>query len=287
MIKTYYRLAKPGIVYGNALPAIGGFLLASRGGFDPRLFVAMLLGLSLVIACGCVLNNYLDRGIDAKMERTKHRAIVTNAISGRSALIYAAILGILGFSLLVFFTNWLAVFAALLGLIFYVVVYGIAKRHTTWSTVVGSISGAVPPVVGYVAVTNTFDIGALIIFLILVAWQMPHFYAIAIFRSDDYAAASIPVLPVKKGIETTKVHMFAYVTAFIIAALALTYFGFTGYAFAGLMALLGAWWLALCIRGFRISGSTENIAWSRKMFRFSLIVLLAFSFALSLNAIVP
>jgi protoheme IX farnesyltransferase len=229
-----------------------------------------LIGLSFVIASACVFNNYIDRGIDEKMARTKNRALVRKLISPRSAIIYGTILGLIGTLILFLYTNPLATFLALTGFFFYVVVYGIWKRRSVYGTLVGSISGAVPPVVGYCAVSNNFDIGAIIFFIILVLWQMPHFYAIAIYRRNDYAEASIPVLPVKKGIYTTKMHMLLYIAAFIVASIALTIFGLTGYVYLVVMSLLGLKWLLLCTEGFR---AEDDDLWARKMFKFSLIVI--------------
>ena len=168
MIRAYYYLTKPGIIYGNALPAIAGFLLASKGIFDIRLFFSMLIGLSLIIGSSCAFNNIADAEIDAKMERTKKRAMVTGAISKTSAIIFASILGIAGTTVLLLFTNHYALFTALLGMFFYLALYTPLKRKTVYGTIIGAVAGATPPVVGYVAVTNNFDTAALLLFFILI-----------------------------------------------------------------------------------------------------------------------
>jgi len=159
-LKTYYYLTKPGIIRGNAVTAAAGFLLAAGLHPDLGLFLATLVGLSLIVASACVLNNCLDRRIDAAMARTQRRALVRGLVSTRAAIIYATILGLTGAALLAAFTNLLTLGLALFGLFAYVVLYGIAKRRTVHGTVVGSISGAVPPVVGYTAVTGSLDHGA-------------------------------------------------------------------------------------------------------------------------------
>lgn len=282
MIKSYYFLTKPGIIYSNVLTAVGGFFLASKGNFNFLLFFVMAFGLSFVIASACVINNYIDRDIDSKMARTQKRALVKKTIPGKYALIYAAILGILGFSLLLFHTNILTAFIAFIGFFFYVVMYSFTKRSTIYGTMVGSISGAVPPVVGYCSVTNHIDVAAILLFFILVFWQMPHFYAIAIFRKEDYAAASIPVLPIKKGIFQAKLQMFLYIIAFIIASSLLTVFRYTGFVYLVVMVTLGLMWLGLAIRGFRIN---DDKKWARKMFFFSLVIILTFSVLLSFTAL--
>ena len=284
MLGAYYRLTKPGIVYGNAITAAGGFLLASKRHIDIGLLLATLAGLSLIIASACVFNNYIDRDIDKKMVRTKKRALVSGIISGRNALIYASLLGLTGGLILGLFTNLLTLSIALAGLFAYVVLYGVGKRRTVHGTVIGSISGAVPPVVGYTAVTDRLDTGALLLFIILVCWQMPHFYAIAIYRSKDYTAAKIPVLPLKRGLRHTKIQMAGYILAFTAATIALAGFGYAGTAYLVVMVLVSLAWLRLALQGFK---TKDDNAWARKLFRFSLIVTLTFSIMISLNAVLP
>ena len=283
MIKTYYQLAKPGIIYGNALMAIGGFFLAAQGHFKPGLFLAMLLGICLVMASGCVFNNYIDRGIDSKMLRTKKRASVTGLISPRNQLIYGTVLGLIGFLSLAF-TNLITVLIALAGWFFYVILYGIAKRRSVHGTIVGSIAGAVPPVVGYTAITGHLDGAAWLLFFILVLWQMPHFYAIAIFRSDDYDAAGLPVLPVKHGVHITKVQIVIYILALMVALALLNILGYAGYTYLVAMILLNFRWLWLAIRGFT---AQNDLVWARQVFRFSLVLITALCIILSLNSLVP
>lgn len=282
--KTYYQLTKPGIIYGNVLNATGGFLLAARGRIDFGLFLATLLGLALIIASACVFNNYIDRNIDKHMKRTKKRALVSGLVSPKIALIYGVVLGVTGTLIMAGLTNGLAALMALTGYFFYVVVYGIAKRRTVHGTVVGSISGAIPPVVGYTAVTGQFDKGALIVFLILVFWQMPHFYAIALYRLKDYGAAGIPVLPLKKGARTTKIQILVYIIGFMLAVSLLSIFGFTGYTYLFVMLTLSMMWLWRGFQGFK---TTDDALWGRKMFSFSLIVILALAIMMSIGPLLP
>jgi protoheme IX farnesyltransferase len=282
-IKNYYYLTKPGIIYGNLIAVIAGFFLASKGYFNPLLFLATLLGIGLVIGSGCVFNNYIDREIDEKMDRTKKRALVTKKIPVKNALIFGTILGLLGFDLLYFLANPLTAFIAFVGFFFYVVMYSIWKRKSSFGTIVGSISGAVPPVVGYTAVTNNFDIAAFLLFLILVIWQMPHFYAIAIFRIKDYAEAKIPVLPITKGVKHTKIQMLFYIAALICIAPLLTVFGYTGYLYLVVMLLVTCIWLFKAVKGFK---TTDNTLWARNLFKFSLIVLLTFCVVVSFNSFI-
>lgn len=284
MIRTYYQLTKPGIIYGNALTAAAGFLLASKGHVNLRLLLATVAGTSLVIASACVFNNYIDRGIDKKMARTSKRALVKGLVKAQNAIIYAVLLGLAGFVLLALYTNLLVVCIGLAALFDYVVLYGVGKRRSVHGTLVGSIAGAAPVVAGYCAVTDRLDGGALILFLILAAWQMPHFYAIATYRFNDYKAAGLPVLPVKKGMRQTKLQILFYIVAFIAANALLSVFGYTGYVYLVVMTALGLAWLWLGSQGFR---TTDDKLWARKMFLFSLVIILSLSVMLAVGPLLP
>ena len=176
VIKTYIALTKPGIIMGNLFTAAGGFALASRGHFNVWPFLATLEGLALIIASACIFNNYIDRTLDGKMERTKNRPLVRGVVSPRNAIITATVLGIIGTLTLVLFTNILTGGLALFGLFVYVVLYTFLKPHTMHVILIGSIAGAIPPVVGYSAATCTLDGAALILFFMIALWQMPHFF---------------------------------------------------------------------------------------------------------------
>jgi protoheme IX farnesyltransferase len=286
LLKAYYRLTKPGIIYGNVMTTVAGFLLAAgvQKHFAIKEFLGVVLGTALIIACGCVINNYIDRGIDAHMKRTRKRPSVTGLISLRSAMIYALVLGGLGFVTLGLLTNLTTVLLGALGLFSYLVLYSVFKRRTSWGTVVGSISGATPLTAGYTALTGQVDSGAAILFLIMVCWQMPHFYAIAMFRLNDYLAAHIPVLPAERGMYHTKLQILAYVAAFTASASLLTVFGYTGYVFLIGVSVLGILWFWKGLTGFKLHNDT---AWARGMFGFSLSVLLALSGLIALGAILP
>ena len=281
LMKDYFSITKPGIIGGNAITVVAGFLLASGGDVDWWLLLATLVGLSLVVAGGCVINNYIDRDIDGMMERTKDRALVIGTITPRIALIYGKVLAIFGLGVLAFYTNLLTTAMAVLGLFVYVVVYSLwLKRTSTHGTIVGSISGAMPPVVGYLAVSGSIDLGAVILFFILALWQMPHSFAIAIYRLEDYTKAGIPVLPVKRGIAITKIHMLIYTALFVMATFALAVFGYTGYEYLLVMVILGLGWLGLSASGFY---STNIKFWSRNMFVYSIAILVVFSIMIAIE----
>lgn len=279
---NYYLITKPGIILGNLITLAAGFLLASKGQIDLGLFLATLLGLAFIIASACIFNNYIDRPIDEKMQRTKNRPLVTGVISGKHAIVFAIILGILGNIILLLYTNLLTVLVAGIGFFIYVVLYSLWKGRTIYATAIGSIAGAIPPVVGYCAVSDRFDLGALILFAILVLWQMPHFFAIAFYHLDDYTAAQMPLLPIKKGALRTKIHMLIYILGFILASIMLTLFHYTGYFFLIIVTALGAAWLVLCLKGFK---SIDDQVWGCQMFRLSLFIITILSLMIPLDIV--
>jgi protoheme IX farnesyltransferase len=280
-IRAYYQLTKPGIIYGNLISAVAGFLLASRGHIVLSLLVATMAGISLVIGSACVFNNYMDRNIDVHMKRTKKRALVTGSISGRNALVYGVLLGIFGFWTLILWTNTITVVLGIIAIIAYVFLYGYAKRHSVLSTLVGSISGALPPAAGYTAVAGHFDTGALLVFLTMTFWQMPHFYAIAIYRMKEYAAAGVPLLSVKKGVPITKVNIILFTIAYLLTAPLLTLFGYTSYFYLVVMVVTGLVWLGKGLKGFKAADSDK---WAKGMFFFSLLVLLVWAATIAIDA---
>lgn len=285
-IRAYYSLVKPGVLYGNAITAVAGFLFASRGDVDLVGFVALTLGSTLMIASACALNNFLDRDIDSKMERTKQRASVQGAVSPRGMVLLASTLGVIGFGVLALWTNWLVVLIGLIGYVTYVVFYGMwSKRQSMHGTLVGSVSGAVPILAGYVAASGVIDLGAALVFAVLFFWQQPEFYSIAIYRRKEYAAASIPLITVVRGVNATIVHIFVHTVAFMASVLLLAYYGYaTSTIYLIVMGGASFYWLWLAARGL---GTSQPELWARQMFRFSLIILLAFSLMISIDNYLP
>lgn len=286
MIKQYLQVTKPGIIFGNLISVIGGFLLASRGSIDYPLFCVALIGVSLVVASGCVFNNVIDRDIDCKMERTRNRVLVKGLIPIKISLVYATVLGIAGLALLYFGANPLAMWLAVMGFVVYVGIYSLyMKRNSVYGTLIGSLSGAAPPVIGYCAVTGQFDAGALILLAIFSLWQMPHSYAIAIFRFNDYQKANIPVLPVVKGIAVAKNHITLYIIAFMAATLMLSIGGYAGYKYLVVAAAVSLWWLGMAISGYKTTNN--DLVWARKLFVFSIVAITALSVMMSVDFISP
>lgn len=282
MFRRYLSVTKPGIIMGNLISVAGGFLLASRGDIDPWLMVVTLIGLSLVVASGCAINNVIDRDIDVAMARTRTRVTVTGEMSAFAALSHGVLLGVVGFGLLIAYTTQAAVFFAAFGYVIYVGVYSLyMKRNSVYGTFVGSLSGAVPPVVGYCAVTGQFDIGALILLVMFSLWQMPHSYAIAIFRFKDYQAAGIPVLPVAQGIDKGKRHIVLYIAVYALVVMLLPISGYTGAAFMAVACITSFWWLLMALRGYR--RNVNLTSWARQVFAFSIVNITALSIAMAVD----
>jgi len=283
LAKAYFGLTKPERTLANVMTAIAGFLFASEWKIDWKLFLALTAGSYLVIASACVFNNYLDRRLDEKMSRTRNRVLVSGEILSVNALFLGCVLAIAGFFILSF-TNQLTVEVIIAGFIGYVFVYGYAKRHTEHSTLIGTIPGAASLVAGYTAVKDNLDTAALALFLIMLSWQMVHFYAIAIYRLKDYKAAGIPIFPLKRGVRVTKFYMVFYLVIFGLSAVWLTQSSSAGYIFLAVVLVLGVLWMQKTLRGF---SSIKDGVWARGVFIFSLIVLLVLSLMLSVGSVLP
>ncbi|MGE8112073.1 heme o synthase [Pseudomonas sp.] len=281
-VKHFIQITKPGIIFGNVLSVAGGFFLASKGHVDFALFLAVVIGTSLVVASGCVFNNCIDRDIDHKMERTKNRVMVQGGMSLTLALAYATLLGVAGFSLLYVQANPLSAFCALIGFVVYVGFYSLwLKRKSVHGTLVGSLSGAMPPVIGYCAVSNSFDLAAVTLLVMFSLWQMPHSFAIAIFRFKDYSAANIPVLPVARGVLAAKKQIVLYVLAFLLATLMLTLGGYAGLGYLAVAAAMGLYWLYMAWGGYK---AEDDSKWARKVFGFSILTVTALSVMMGVDS---
>ncbi|MFX6142122.1 heme o synthase [Acinetobacter baumannii] len=287
MLKKYLFLTKPGILFGNFITTLGGFFLAAQGSIDILLLLLTLIGTTLVVASGCVVNNVIDQDIDTKMQRTQNRALVKKTISPTVALVYAFVLGVIGFSILWIGVNGYAFLFAMIGFIVYVGFYSLwTKRTSIHQTVIGSISGASPPVIGYTAVTHQFDVAALLLFLAYALWQMPHSWAIAIYRFDDYKNAGIPILPVARSIYRTKIECVIYILLFAAVLNGLYCFGYTNVFFLITFNALTAYWFYLSIIGFK---AENDQLWAKRFFLYSviLITLLSLSFSFTYQSPAP
>jgi protoheme IX farnesyltransferase len=284
-IKKYILVTKPGIILGNLITAAGCFVLASKGRIDIAVLLPTMVGISFVVASGCVFNNCVDRDMDREMTRTRNRVLARGLMSPKIAVFYASLLGIGGTALIWAAANMLTVAIVLTGFAVYVGLYSLyLKRSSVYGTLIGSLAGAAPPLAGYCAVTNRFDMGAVILLTIYSLWQIPHSYAIAIFRFDDYAAAAIPVLPVKQGMPAAKRHILGYILAFTAAALMPTLAGYTGYSYLSVAAALGLCWLYMAWSGYKTS---DDRLWARRLFVFSLLSITVLSVMMAIDVVTP
>lgn len=274
MLKDYYKISKPGIIYGNLLSALSGFFLASRVGIDWAALAFFAVGLSLVIASACALNNVWDRGLDAKMQRTKNRPTATGKISAFSATVYGLLVLVLGAGLLFFKLNAASAISALVGWAVYVLIYTPLKIKTRFATELGSLSGAMPPVAGYAAALGKLDAAAAWLFLFMILWQMPHFYAISLFRLKDYEAAGVPAEPLAGSVKNTKTKIKIYIVLVLFSILGFWYFGYVGKTFLAASGAAVIYWLIIALKNVR---PEEESLWAKKVFRVSLLVLLVVS----------
>lgn len=283
--RSYLQLIKPGITLSNTIAGIAGFFLAASFiQFNWTAFIGAIGGIAFIIASGCVMNNVLDRDIDKRMKRTSKRDVASGVISVPKALIFGALLAIIGFGLILLLTNTVTLILGIIAYVWYVVIYGLAKRTTAYSTLIGGVAGALPPMAGYTALTGTVDAGAVIVFLILFIWQMPHFYAIAMFRRDDYASAKLPVWSVKYGMKSTKLQILIFTILFAITSVLLTVFGYTGIVYAIGVLILSVYWL---YKGISLYKKADDVKWARTMFGVSLVVLLATCLLIAVGGYLP
>lgn len=271
---NYALIIKPGIILGNLLTFTAGFLLATHGEFNLFLYLSTLFGLGCIIASACICNNMIDCVVDQKMERTRNRPLASGALSRNKALLFALLLALLGNGIFLMTTNLLTTLLANTGFIIYVFIYSFIKTKTVHSTLIGSLAGALPPVIGYCAVSNRLDLAAALLFFMMVLWQMPHFFAIGLWRYEDYSKAGIPILPVSEGAFRTKIEMLLYIVFLVPTLVLMTFMGLTGELFLVTTSSFALAWLAYALLGF---STKNNSQWARQMFRLSLLMISAIS----------
>jgi len=268
-VKDFLALIKIGIVNSNLVTTFTGLWLAFQ--FSNRhfldeisLMIFTLLGAALIIAGSGAMNNFIDRDIDPFMSRTKSRPTVTGRFKPIAVLSISLTFLVVG-EILLFMASVSAGVWGLAGIISYVVLYTLwSKRKHVSNTIVGSISGAIPPVIGWAAVEPTLGWGALALFLIMFAWQPPHFYALAMKRTEEYRAAGIPMLPVIKGFAYTKRSMLLWILVLFPLPFLLMQLGTW---FLVLATVLNLGWLALSLKGFK---AKDDLKWANIMFIYSL-----------------
>ncbi len=244
-----FRLMKPGIVGLVIVSTLTGLYFGSAGTVEVALIFKTLAGIGLATAGAAVLNNYLDRDIDSLMQRTAKRALVTETINPADALILSIILLLTAFAILITDVNLLAAVFTALAVFIYVVLYGmVLKRRSSYANQIGGLAGALPPVIGYVAVTNTLSIEALALFLIVAVWQQPHALSLALKYKDDYAKANIPVVPVVKGVFATKLRIAIYSLILLPVSILPFILNMAGYGYLIVTIISGALFAFFSIR---------------------------------------
>lgn len=280
-MKALYRLTKPGVTYGNLITTVAGYLYAADGHIDWTTFGALTVGTWFVIASACVINNYLDQDIDAVMTRTKKRPLLTGEVTPRQALIFGAVLGVAGTALLSAFTNYWVAGIGVFGWVVYVWLYGaLGKRKSVHGTLVGAISGAVPIWAGWLAVHPGVDVVGVLLFAVVFFWQMPEFYAISIFRKDEYAKAGVPVSAVIRGVPATIRQIVVYAVLTVASALALIINPLTSWTMLIVLAAVCARWLYIVGQG---PHAKDAAVWAKREFHFALIFLMVFCVMIAIN----
>ena len=218
--RDYLTLTKPRVVAVLVLTSMVGMLLARPVLPSVELFILANLGIGLAASAAAAVNHVVDRRIDAMMSRTKHRPVSEGKVSPINALLFAFVLGVTGLGILVIVANPLTALLTFASIIGYAVIYTLyLKRATPQNIVIGGLAGAAPPLLGWVAVTNTIDPHALLLVAIIFAWTPPHFWALCIAKKEDYATADVPMLPVTHGDEYTRLQMLLYTILMVLVTM--------------------------------------------------------------------
>ncbi len=268
--RSYIGLCKLRIVELIVFTAVVGMLLAVPGVPPLGRVLLATLGIALAAASAAAINHVIDHHIDNRMRRTCYRPLPRGALSERQALIFAAVLGVASMAVLTLGVNVLSAVLAFCGLIGYAVVYTAFLKHITPQNIVlGGAAGAVPPVIGWAAMTGTISPQALALFLIIFLWTPPHFWALAIHRRDDYAAAGVPMLPVTHGIKLTRLHILLYTILLVTVSLMPWWLGSSGWLYLAAALLLGTGFLYHALKLWRGHDARAPMA----MFRYSILYL--------------
>tara|TARA_B100000524_G_scaffold104048_2_gene50057 strand:- start:1297 stop:2157 length:861 start_codon:yes stop_codon:yes gene_type:complete len=280
---SFLDLCKPKIVLLLTLTAFVGMLLTIE--FYSNIFSGLgsLLGFAFLAASSAALNQIFDRETDKNMERTKKRPLAKGDITLSQALTFTAVLLFVGSSMLLYFSNLLTLLITTFGFIFYSLVYTIYLKWTTpQNIVIGGLSGALPPLIGWTAVTNEISLLPLILVLIIFLWTPPHFWPLAIDRMEDYKKEGVPMMPIAKGVSRTKKEMVIYSVLLLGASLSPFFYGLTGYFYLISTTTLNLYFIYLCISYL----NDENNQLSMKIFNFSVRYMFLFFLATYIDFII-
>ena len=273
---SFLDLCKPKIVLLLTLTALVGMLLTIE--FYSNIFSGLgsLLGFAFLAASSAALNQIFDRETDKNMERTKKRPLAKGDITLSQALTFTAVLLFVGSSMLLYFSNLLTLLITTFGFIFYSLVYTIYLKWTTpQNIVIGGLSGALPPLIGWTAVTNEISLLPLILVLSIFLWTPPHFWPLAIDRMEEYKKEGVPMMPIAKGVSRTKKEMVIYAVLLLGASLSPFFYGLTGYFYLISTTTLNLYFIYLCISYL----NDDNNQLSMKIFNFSVRYMLLFFLA--------
>ena len=282
--KLYFELTKPRVVALIVFTAIVGTLLASPGWPPLDALIWGNLGIALASGSAAAINHVLDQKIDEQMSRTRGRPLPTGTLSNRQALIFAASLAIASMLILTLLVNPLTAVLTFASLIGYAVIYTVfLKRATSQNIVIGGAAGAAPPILGWAAVTNSIEPGALLLFLIIFIWTPPHFWALAIARKDEYAKAGIPMLPVTHGVPYTRLQVLLYTVLLVLVTLMPYLTRMSGLLYLAAALVLNARFLyyALALK------LTDRAELPMRVFRFSISYLMWLFAALLIDHYIP
>src|ERR1700693_2853873 len=270
VVLDYVSLAKPRIIPLLLITALGGMMMAERGWPSTGLVILTLVGGALAAAGAGAINCWIDRDIDGEMLRTRRRPLPDGRIAPAHALLFGIVLGLIAFVLLAFWVNVLAATLAISGLLFYVFVYPLwLKRSTVQNIVIGGAAGAIPPVVGWAAVTHRVDLTAVYLVAVIFLWKTPHFWALGLRLRGEYARAKVPMLPVVQGEAAARRQILAYTLVLVAVTLAVVLTGVLGPVYLVGAALLGAGFIALAV----VNLLARRQRWSRVLFDYSIAYL--------------
>lgn len=280
---AYWRLTKPRIIGLLVVTTIPAMMLADGGMPSGWLILVTVVGGSIVAGGANAMNMYFDRDIDEMMARTRGRPVPAGQVEPVQAVLFGVVLAAAGFLLLHTFANLLAASLTLAAFAFYVFVYTLVlKRSTPMNIVIGGAAGAVPPVVGWAAVTGEIGVPAIIMFLIITAWTPPHFWALSLNHATEYERAGVPMLPVVSGKDETKRQIFIYSVLLVVTTLALAIWSDLGAVYLGSAVVIGAPFVYYAYRLFRDSSPRNASA----LFRYSLIYLALLFAAIAIDVAV-
>jgi len=283
-IRAFYSLTKPRVVSLIVFTAVIGMLLATPGMVPLPLLLAATAGIAFVAGAAAAVNCLVEQGIDAMMQRTRWRPLVRGELSAAQTLVFAGLLGGAGLWLLYHFVNELTMWLTAATFVGYAIVYTvILKPATPQNIVIGGASGAMPPVLGWAAVTGEVSIDAMLLFLIIFAWTPPHFWSLALYRTDDYARAGVPMLPVTHGKGYTRLQVLLYTFILFGASLLPYVTRMSGFVYFSAALALGGLYIAYALRiQFAYS---DRLA--RQAFRYSIVYLAALFAALLVDHYLP